>query len=71
MARLGEGGGEGAHGGKEGEHLLAMVAAVVRLLAQLCQQVADSRIRGAKPAVAGVQLIAEDEPQLHQTDSPL
>ncbi|MNV70981.1 hypothetical protein D3C71_1639720 [compost metagenome] len=70
MARLGEGGGEGAHGGKEGEHLLAMVAAVVRLLAQLRHQVADPGIRRTKPAVAGVQLIAEDEAQLHQTDSP-
>ena len=70
VARLGEGCCEGAHGGKEGQHLLAMVAAVVGLLAQLRHQVADRRIRGAKPAVTGVQLIAENQAQLHQTRSP-
>ncbi|MNX78365.1 hypothetical protein D3C86_1099510 [compost metagenome] len=69
VARLGEGGGEGAHGGKEGQHLLAMVAAVVRLLAQLRHQVADRGIRRAKPAVTGVQLIPEDEAQFHQACS--
>lgn len=66
VARLGEGGGEGAHGGKEGEHLLAMVAAVVGLLAQLHHQVADSGILRVKPAVTCVQLIPENEAQLHQ-----
>ncbi|VXA84398.1 hypothetical protein AERO8C_170071 [Aeromonas veronii] len=62
---------EGAHGGKEGQHLLAMVAAVVGLLAQLRHQIANRRIRGAKPAVTGVQLIAENQTQLHHTGSPL
>ncbi len=71
MARLAEGRREGAHGGKEGQHLLAMVAAVVGLLAQLRHQVADRRIRGAKPAVCGVQLIAEHQAHFHQAGSPL
>ena len=52
-------------------HLLAMVAAVVGLLAQLRHQIANRRIRRAKPAVTGVQLIAENKAQLHQAGSPL
>jgi len=60
VTRLGEGRGEGAHGGEKGQHLLTMVAAVVGLLAQLRQQIADVGIRGTKPAVTGVELIAED-----------
>ena len=71
VARLGECRCEGAHGGKEGQHLLTMVAAVVGLLTQLCHQIADCRIRGAKPAVSGVQLIAKNKTQLHQAGSPL
>lgn len=70
VARLAKGRCEGAHGGKEGQHLLTVVAAVVGLLAQLRHQIADCRIRRAKPAVTGVQLIAENKAQLHHTGSP-
>ena len=71
VARLAKGRREGAHGGKEGKHFLTMVVAVVGLLTHLRHQVADCRIRGAKPAVSGVQLIAENQAQLHQAGSSL
>ena len=55
--------GKVAHGGKDGQNFLGMVAHIVRLLPHFHEQVHHIRLYGAEPRMRGVELIPEDEAQ--------
>ena len=55
--------GEGAHGREKSQKLLEVMPDVVGFLANLHQDVDHRRIHAAEPGVAGIELVAQDQPQ--------